>query len=197
MTCQENGKSEKTDSSLRFQKWLPKPWPKTRPLRKLLSLPWPRCSIARKPLMKAEAAAAAAGCRSVPRPPQCTPAKRASCPHPSTARRLDARHAGLCTSCHRSEHLWDCGFPGKKQKCESLLMFHFIFIFQISTSNWLNLNYIQKKTWLQDIQTNVAFSLPNSTEQWGPQAEATVNGKTASSVSHHPGKWFQSTVCSL
>ena len=54
--------------------------------------------------------AAAAGRRSVPRPPQCTPAKRASCPHPSTARRLDARHAGLCTSCHRSE-LW---LPGKE-----------------------------------------------------------------------------------
>ena len=29
----------------------------------------------------------------------------------------------------------NCGFPGKKQKCESLLTFHFIFIFQISTSN--------------------------------------------------------------
>ena len=32
-------------------------------------------------------------------PPQCTPARRASCPHPPTARRLDARHAGLCSSC--------------------------------------------------------------------------------------------------
>ena len=118
-------------------------------------------------------------------PPQCTPARRASCPHPPTARRLDAKHAGLCSSCQEEANTSRTVASQERNRSVSLSSGFILCSFSkshASTSSWLNLKYIKKKKkpWLQDIQTNVAFSLPNSTEQWGPQAEATVDGRTAS-----------------
>lgn len=93
MTCQKKCEVRKDRFKSKFPEMAPKATTQNQATKEAAVPAMTRCNIARKPQMKAEATAAAAGCRSAPCPLQCTPAKRASCPHPPTARRLDARHA--------------------------------------------------------------------------------------------------------